>query len=284
MTGVREDAVAASGIVELVPDRVFRIGGAIELDGRVSWAPTDARGLQPLNCYLVIENDEALLIDTGPPCHRHNVVAQLRELIPHTATLSIFLTRPEYACVGNLGPISIEMPVERVMVGSHKLVIGGFAMLEKLVVEQWSVHIPEVLPISPGDAISLAGSELLDVISAPLRSLNNTTWVYDRTSSVLFSSDTFGQTAMASGDSLVMRAAADLPLFESFRGHLLAKFDWLADARSCPIAQEITEILEKRKVAVLAPSQGRIVAGSDTVQTLLALLQRVLCEDVTARG
>src|SRR3954447_6772610 len=63
--------------ITLVASRLYGLGGMAALDGRVSWAPQNARGYQPVNCYLLVEAERALLIDTGLPVHLSQVTEQL---------------------------------------------------------------------------------------------------------------------------------------------------------------------------------------------------------------
>jgi glyoxylase-like metal-dependent hydrolase (beta-lactamase superfamily II) len=55
---------------EIVPGRIYRLGGFIELDGRISWAPEMPGRFTPNNCYTVMEADRVYLVDTGVAAHR----------------------------------------------------------------------------------------------------------------------------------------------------------------------------------------------------------------------
>jgi glyoxylase-like metal-dependent hydrolase (beta-lactamase superfamily II) len=56
-------------VTPLADGSVLRLGGLLPVDGRLSWAPSDSRGFQPVNCYLVIAPDRTIMIDTGVAAH-----------------------------------------------------------------------------------------------------------------------------------------------------------------------------------------------------------------------
>src|SRR4051812_11928950 len=83
------DARAADEIA----DGVFRLGGIAPSDGRISWVPAGAPGMVPVNCYLVREGDEAVVVDSGVAAHRATVLRQLREAGAGVRDMTLVLTR-----------------------------------------------------------------------------------------------------------------------------------------------------------------------------------------------
>src|SRR5712692_642 len=93
---------------------LYRVGGSIAVDGRVSWFPTSARGEAPVNCFLFDAGDSVLLVDTGLPVIERTVLDQLRPLV-RGRPLSIFPTRPvEFDSIGNMGAVLDAFPARRV--------------------------------------------------------------------------------------------------------------------------------------------------------------------------
>src|SRR3954471_23112050 len=105
-----ETAVLAA--IEIVPDRLYALGGLVELDGRISWGPNDG-SLQPINAYLLLSGDAPTLIDTGLAVHRSAFAEQLRGLLPANSHLNVFLTRSEHDCCGNVGLVMGEYDAGR---------------------------------------------------------------------------------------------------------------------------------------------------------------------------
>src|ERR1700720_4279644 len=89
--------------VEVIPGKLYGLGGRVWLDGRVSWAP-DEQAYQPINCYLLLGEDP-ILVDTGLPAHEREVIGQLRSVLPNNRSTAVFLSRAEWDCIGNLGAI-----------------------------------------------------------------------------------------------------------------------------------------------------------------------------------
>jgi flavorubredoxin len=46
----------------------------VPADGRVSWVSTDLSGYEPYNEYLVVGDEQALLIDTGVSLHGASIL------------------------------------------------------------------------------------------------------------------------------------------------------------------------------------------------------------------
>ena len=99
MTAMNETVTRSeTAAAELVPGRVFALGGLVEIDERLSWAGRSASGLTPVNCYLIRAEQGSVLVDTGVGAHAGQVVGQLLSLLPEGSRLSVVLTRTEMDC------------------------------------------------------------------------------------------------------------------------------------------------------------------------------------------
>jgi flavorubredoxin len=248
----------------LVPDRLYALGGTVPLDGRVSWFPAEARGIAPLNCYLLVEDGSALLIDTGPPAHREVVLEHLGGLLPPGAGLSILHTRiAEYDSVGNTAAVCAAFPVERLY--AHfpaNLMLVSTAGAEPPA----PLARAEEVVAQVGDAIPLnGGGRELVLLGAPLRLLL-TFWAYDTGTRTLFTSDSFGH--------VPLEGSAPGP--DEVRDHLYAKFDWLTGADRRPLADELDVLFQRHDVETIAPMHGRPLSGRDTVARHVELVGRAL--------
>ena len=248
----------------LVPKRLFALGESVPLDGRVSWFPAHARGSAPLNCYLLVEDDAALLIDTGLPCHRGALLEQLGALLPSGAHLAILHTRiAEYDSVGNTAAVCAAFPVERLY--AHfptrlMLVSTGGAPPDAPLADSEEVvaQIGQSIPLNGG------GRELV-LVGAPLRLLL-TFWAYDTGTRTLFTSDSFGHVRLDERE----------PGPEDVREQLFAKFDWLNEADRGPLLDELHELFQTHDVETIAPMHGRSIRGRKAVARHVELVERAL--------
>jgi flavorubredoxin len=262
--------VIANAAVEVVPGKLYGLGGIIELDERVSWVPPGTRGYEPLLSYLLLEGDQALLVDTGTGCHRDVILAQLRDLLPADAELTIALTRAEFDNALNLQEIVKAYPGTRVMGQSR--VFTSFLATDPAYQVDARVDQPAV----PGEPIELSPTRQLRVFYAPVR-VNATVWFHDVQTGVLFSSDSFGHVHLAQADeSVIVDAARDRTTEADVRRHLLTKFDWLAEADISETLAALEALFQEIEVAAIAPNRGCILMGPELVKRHLELLAGVL--------
>ena len=155
-------------VSEFGASQLYALGGPIELDGKISWVPLNERGYQMVNCYLVVEGDQVTLVDTGLAIHRDLVLRQLQEVRPQSLPLSVFLTRPEYECFGNLAQIILSMPVEKLITGGLNNPFGEVDD-ETTPRGKWSRRV-RLGSIAPGKSLPV-GSSRLEVLAPPIRVL-----------------------------------------------------------------------------------------------------------------
>lgn len=250
---------------EIVPGRIYRLGGAVKLDNNVSWVPPHVRGYQPQNCFLVIEKETATLIDTGIAAHQDIVVEQLLSILPKGLPLTVFLTRSEYDCIGGLAGIQKHVPVARLLAGGSVNPFDAFDGVIGLT-DTWDTRIQ--LGRNPvGGSSTLETSEALETLTPALRLLV-TFWVYDRVSKTLFSSDLFGHTIVEALEEPIVidDDTKDSTTPQSVRQHMLAKFHWLAQSLHDGVPlRDLKKVFADREIENIAPSHGRILRGREAV-------------------
>jgi flavorubredoxin len=274
--------------VELIPDRLYRIGGMLPLDGRISWVPRDLGGYQPSNCYLVLDGKEATLIDTGPAALEREVVEQLKSVLPEGAHLTVFVTRLEPEGLGNIGPIQAAIGIDNIITGGVPNMFDSWNEIPGFV-ELWSNRSDWLGDrtfmerVATGESIPMSGSDRLLVLPAPLRILA-TFWVYDPVTRALFTTDVFGHTSVAGPDDPVVRSspAEDDTTYESARAHVLAKFPWIPEAQLGPVDAKLSAIFAERQVDLIAPMHGCVLRGEELIAKHLGILHRVLTENKEA--
>lgn len=266
-----------SGLVEIVSDTLYRLGGVVALDQRISWVPPGRQGLHPVNCYLVRDGGSATMVDTGFAVFGEQILDQLAAVLRPGTSLSVFLTRAEYESVGNLARLNLVYPVERLLTGGIVNVfdayseVAGFADLRS--------RQDMLARMAAGEAVPVAGSDRLEVISAPLRILA-TYWLYDRLTRTLFTSDAFGYgTVSEAGDGPVTTARDADVGSDEIAAHVNVRFDWLPGARTTEVRDQVIRIFAERPVEIIAPSHGRVLRGAGVVRRHVDELLRVLEDD-----
>jgi flavorubredoxin len=261
---VRDADVLAGG-------RLLVVGGYVRADGTASWLPASASGWQPSNCYLLLEGDRAALVDTGLAAHAGIVVEQLRRHVPDGVPLSVFLTRAELDCIGNLGPIASSLPLEGVFTGGNNNPFDAFDAVPDV---RGAVHLH--VGRTQGEVpIVLSESRSLEVIDAPLRLLA-TYWAYDGATRTLFTSDSFGHQLVESPDRPRTVTAADGVDPDTVLEYALAKFGWIERATTTAVAGGIEAVFAEREIEIVAPTNGCAIVGADAVRAHYDALQAAL--------
>jgi flavorubredoxin len=253
--------------ISLCGTRVYRLGGLVELDGRLSWAPAGARGWQPANCYLMLGSDGAVLIDTGLRLHAPAIVEQLNTLLPRDLPLSIILTRTEMDCCLNIETIEAARSVQTIIYTGGITVPRAHADVYRVNVEEGQTLEMEA---APGLRIQLV---------APRLRLLPTLWPYDPQSEVLFTSDSFGHARCEVDLTRLIisaRSVAAVDVEVEVIQQLRTKFAWLASADPAPVARDLIQIFDSRCVRTLAPTHGRMFQGEAVTNQQRDLLVNAL--------
>ncbi len=255
---------------ELAPG-VYGIGFPIELDGRVSWYPRTWSGYASANCYVIVDDEAAFLIDTGLPIHRQAVIDEVRRIVGNLPVTILHTRSSEIDNGCNVEPLREAVDVVRMLAGESPADYVYFlqdpfvpnrpATTDRV---EWRgvdhVRLREVTSMSLDGAESPEGR--LQLIK-PLMRILPVFWVFDRASGVLFTSDAFGSVtseepcAMTTSDARwAPRRAAE---------HLYTKFAWMAHADRSEIAADLRRIFDDCHVTTIAPGYGGVISGRDAV-------------------
>lgn len=269
--------------VELVPGKLFVLGDSIELDGRITWVPPDARGWQPINTYLLTEGlltegASALVIDPGVYVHRHVVRRQLEERVPAGSPLGIFLTRAEPDATGNIGEIASRYPVTKLFAGGGPNPFDAFEAAGLMDPKNRGERI-QMERMPQGYEVPVGGVRGVEVLR-PIIRLLATYWGYDRQTETLFTSDSFSHVIQDSPDAprVTSGGAAQHAGTGAVRAHLLAKFGWLAHAKTQSIVENLRAMRRGRSINRIAPGRGVVIEGRDAVEWHLDAVETVLKE------
>jgi flavorubredoxin len=244
---------------------IHALTNLVDLAQPVSWVAPSVKGFDPSNCYLVLAGEEAHLVDTGFRAHGEALVAQLSSLVGRDVPLHVTATRVEPDCLGSLEAVADHFRVVRVSSQSNVIPFDYLGPL--------SDKYPRAVinnGLHPGDVISVEGRRF-EAVEPAVRTLP-TLWYFDHASGVLFTSDFFGHLQLVPGDGS-MAPAGEL---SSVRAHLLAKFDWLAQADTSSLVAKLDSIFKRFAVTAIAPGHGRVIAGPADVQKVYELTRTAL--------
>lgn len=263
--------VATASAVEVVKGRLYAIGDAIELDGRVGWAPPEVRGWQGNNCYLLVEDDAALLIDTGPAVQETAILRQLDEVLGAGHPLSLFLSRSEMDSIGNAVAITNQRPVPMMYTGG---IINPFDAMDQIAIS--GLKKPPIGNLAAPDRsngnVDLGNGRELKVIPAPIRMLA-AFWSYDTGTKTLFSADIFGQHVLPTpGYRPVIDAGEGATTLEEFSHFVEARYWWLRGSHTHLFVDQLRKIFDEHDIERIAPIHGCVIEGKAAVAQHLDLM------------
>jgi flavorubredoxin len=272
------EAPALADPIPLVPGSLWLLGGSIALDGRISWVPADATGFQPVNTYVLMQDGGALIIDPGIYVQHELVGTQLERIIPRTTPVSIYLTRAEPDVSGNLGEVSARFRVAHLYCGGGPNPFDAFEAVGDIDQQNRGTRV-QMERMPAGYQVPVGGDRGVEVLR-PIIRLLATYWGYDLATRTLFTSDSFGHNLQASPDGpRTLRESNARPVdVAEVRAHLLAKFGWLAHARTRSILENLRELRRDRDVERIAPGRGLVIEGRGRVKEELDAMEQVLGE------
>jgi hypothetical protein len=235
-----------------------------------------------LQCYLVVEGDSALLIGTGVTVHQEQLIAQLEELLPESARLSIMPLGYDFTRLCNARPIADRFGVEGVW--QSPLVDVPRAWLnfrpEFPADDSDRLRGAEARTLKTGRPITVdrGGVRQLDVLVPPLRLLPNT-WVYDPDTRTMFTVDTFTWVWRLEdrGPWVLTDADEDFTTVQTVEYALLRnRYWWLAGADTERIRRAFADLFDRYEIETIAPEYGCVLKGADVVSRHYQMLDDVL--------
>ncbi|HEX4305915.1 MAG TPA: MBL fold metallo-hydrolase [Solirubrobacterales bacterium] len=258
---------------EALAEDLYVLGGVAEIDGRLSWAPPTVRGHAPINAYLIQDPTTPTLIDTGVALHRDAILSGLDETLETDEKLSVFLTRSEYECIGNIGAVAASRGIDALYAGGAS---NPFDAFDDIAATAWLNRI-RLGRVPFQERLRLPGSERIDVVAPPIRTLA-TYWAYDVPTRTLFTSDLFGHGITQEAPTTRLITKTPPALDEKWvRDMVLAKFWWLAVADQIAVVRRnFDQLFELCDVEIIAPTHGMVFVGREVVERQRELLDDVL--------
>jgi len=207
----------------LIPNRLYRIGCTVRAE-RLSWLAEDIPGgFEPLNAYLLLDQQNAVFIDMGAPIMLPAIREAIDTVVGSRRAWASY-TRNEADCIGNMGWILGSCPNPTLLFG------GAGGILEWI--NDPAVSIMEVrdflgrVPIveSRNGTTNRIGELSLEWLDAGLKQMLMTQWAFEPSSGCLFTSDAFGFRHLRSADqSMIVENARRLPAPQTVARELVAR-------------------------------------------------------------
>ena len=254
---------------ELFAPDIMVLSDLVPADGRVSWLPPEANGWEPYNEYLILGDERALLIDSGVALHGPSLLQTLTLLVG-SRPLTVYVTRIEVDCLGNLALLIDHFDAIDVVTANP------ISPVDLVHPRRDRSEIP-VTHLALGQSMESVGYPRLQILDPVLRTLG-TSWLFDRDSRSLFSSDSFGADLLqAPGDSVIRDQPSSLGR-DLLRRATKAKFDWLEHAVLADVHRRWRDFFAVIAPENLAPIHGRLQQGSAATGAALAAYEAALFE------
>jgi hypothetical protein len=259
-------------IIDLCGGRLVGLPSPYRLDGRVTTHPDDARGFAPMNTYVLVEPEAALVLEAGLSVHEASLLRRLDVVLEGRRDIGLFpLALTEFHSICNARAIIERFGVET-LYGLRPDVASWIDFRGSGVLR------PRVCAVAvPGEEHLGLGTRRVQTMEPVLR-LPPTAWLYDWATRTLFTSDAFTHVRRPSQDGpWVVDRESDETTLDEVRDHLArGRFWWLQGAHVAPLGRALAAVFERLDVEVIAPSYGCVLRGRDVVRRHHELLQQAL--------
>lgn len=241
-----------------------------ELTEEVHWISEcyEDRGRHLHVSLYLIQGEETILVDSGSEVHGDRVLHQVDELVADGGVDAMVLTHSDLPHSGNISRLRDRWGDFEVFTVTRapEITLG----------DDHNVTVCDV-----GDTLTL-GDRDVHLISAPLKDILSSTWIYDAASSVLFTADGFGH-YHDPGECDAFSNELDGGISEadvmSFHEDLVP---WLPYVDPGKLNLALETIVDSLDLAFIAPIHGNPVVADD-VDAYLETLQGVVGE-IARRG
>ena len=259
-------------ILDLCDGRLVGLPSPYRLDGRVTTHPDDVRGFAPMNTYVLVEREAALVLEAGLSVHEASLLRRLAVVLEGRSEIGLLpLTLTEFHSVCNARAI-IERFGVSTLYGLRPDVASWIDFRGR------GAGRPRVRTIGAlGEEHLDLGPRRVQTMEAVLR-LPPTLWLYDGATRTLFTSDAFTHVRRASEDGpWVVEESNDETTLDDLRDHLArGRFWWLKDAQLGPLRRALATVFQRLDIEVIAPSYGCVLRGRTVVRRHHQLLQQAL--------
>ena len=208
-----------------------------------------------VSVYLIRAERGNIVVDSGSFFHRDSIRARLTEATEGEGVRALILSHSDYPHSANIGTF-------RELWGDFEIVAScGDPGIQGL---------PYARPSAMGQTLEIVGRRFT-FLDPPLADRSHTTWIYDRTSRVMFVADGFGNYHVPGQCDLL---SPDLP--EEGRAAGINDFHsdtltWLRYVDPKLMSRALRTLFEEHPVSFVAPIHGNPIAAADLPDYLATL-------------
>lgn len=271
---VRKAFATNQTVTTLIPGRLHRIGCTVRTE-RLSWLPADINAYEPLNAYVLTDENNFILVDTGAAIMLPSIQKALR--LAGDRKVWVYFTRNEADAIGNLGYVLGTCEQPTMLFGSA----GG--ILEW--VNDPAVSILEVrnfLGRIPVESARNGVSKKVDsfrfkFMDAVIKQMLMTQWAFEASTGTLFTACSFGWRHLGvAGGRPVIETATGLPDVDAVAREIAAKCNWMRESSFDERIAQLDEVFKDHDVQIIAPVHGCIIKGRAAVAAHLKLTKDAL--------
>lgn len=214
-----------------------------------------------VSAYLLL-GDEATLIDSGSPLHRDTMLEAIDRVSADLPVTSLVLTHPDLPHAGNLDGLRDRWGNIEVFAAtkSPEITLGD---------------AKNVTTVDIGSTISVGGRRV-SFVGAPLRDVLSSAWIYDHSSSILFTADGFGHyhepgDCRALSDELANGIDADD--IRDFHHDLVP---WLPYIDPDKLNHALDHLIDRLDIELVAPIHGNPIRSGDIVRYRAMLKESIV--------
>jgi Metallo-beta-lactamase superfamily len=227
------------------------------------------------SAFLVMGSEKSALIDTGHPAAWGETLRVLEAALDGRRLDWVIPTHPELPHSGNLARLLDRWPDAEVTgdVADYHLIFPA--------------HTHRLRSLERGQSLDLGGHELV-ILDAPIRDLPSTTWVYERSQQILFSSDGLGYTHYPPNDGDAVHLPNECSFFSSelpkppdvvHTGYLTrSALSWTRYVDMEPVFERVFEIMREYPVRLVAPAHGNVIDVQADVMPVIQEAHRLAYE------
>jgi hypothetical protein len=255
---------------ELVPDRLYAVGGFVDAEFPVSWLPRGHRDYMPASCYLLKDSGKALLVDTGLPVHLETIRRDLADLVADCRQVDMIMSRREPDTILNLPPLIDALGIGTIYCSGIIDPLDFFDLMDEqnLNAQIAAETLRRPKWIVPGATLEI-GRLRLSVSRSELRVLSAFHY-FEETTRTLFGADSWTLLTQRPGERLAVVTDPGERISPAAILHALEdKFEWMLGARLNPVKECIAALSRFRPIERMCPTFGCVIAGDETIGTLL---------------
>ncbi|QLG61917.1 oxygen-binding di-iron domain-containing protein [Halorarum salinum] len=204
-------------------------------------------GLVHVSVFLLKNDGESILVDTGSHYHEEAIVEEIQNASNNGSLEGVIVSHADLPHAGN--------------VGSLEDTLGGFDVI-------CATAAPELVGVSvdigcnPGERLTVAG-RLISFIDAPLADITDTVWAFDHDTGTLFTADGFGNHHQDSETEYTSEDLSGNVSSERIYEYHRQMFRWLEFVDPERLIDDVDEIFSTYDVDCIAPTHGTPIIGAD---------------------